>query len=92
MIFFGQGFLTDNGLHGGSILCSRVIGVKLIRNWGMIFSIFLNSFLHQSGQRRKNVNWRINLLIMKLSINKDLAFSNVASKIWNWMGDIVVLN
>ena len=91
MIFFSKSFLTNNGLHGSSIFSSSIVSIQLIRNWWMILSIFFNSFFHQSGQWWQNVDWWIDLLVMQLSINKDLSFSNVTSKIWNWMGDIVIL-
>lgn len=58
----------------------------------MVFSVFLNSFLHQTREGRKNVDWRINLLVVKLSIDEYLSFCDVASQIRNRMGDIIVLN
>ena len=92
MIFFCQGFLTNDGLHGSSILCSCIVSVKLVGNGGVISSILFNSFLHETRQRRQDVNWRVDLFVVELSINEDLAFCDVPSKIWDGMGDIVVLN
>ena len=58
----------------------------------MILSILFNSFLHETRKGRKYVNWRIDLFVVKLTINEDLSFSNVTSQIGNRMGDIVILN
>lgn len=58
----------------------------------MILSVFLNSFLHETGERGEDVDGRVNLLVVKLTIDEDLALSNVASQIGDGMGDIVVLD
>jgi len=58
----------------------------------MIFSILFNSLLHETRKRRKNVDGGIDLLIVELSINEDLTFSNITGQIGNRMGDVVVLN
>ena len=91
VIFFSQGFLTDDCLHGSSVLGSCVVSIKLVGNWSVVFSVLFNGFLHQSGQRWQDVDWRVNLFIVQLSIDEDLSFCNVASQIGNWMGDIIVL-
>jgi hypothetical protein len=64
----------------------------LITNWTMIFSILFNGFLHKTRKRGKDVDRRIDLLVMERSINKNLTFCDIASKIWNGMCDIVILN
>ncbi len=91
VIFLGQGFLTDDSLHSSGILGCCVVGVELVGHRCVIFSVLLNSFLHQTGERRKHVNGRINLLVVELPVDKDLSFSDVACKIGNGMSDIVVL-
>jgi len=58
----------------------------------MIFSILFNSLLHETRKRRKDVDGGIDLLIVELSINEDLTFSNITGQIGNRMGDVVVLN
>ena len=57
----------------------------------MILSVFLNSLLHQTRKGRQNVDWSIDLLVVKLTIDEDLAFGDVACQIWNRMGDVIVL-
>jgi hypothetical protein len=91
VIFFSQGFLTDDSLHGSSVLGGCVVSIKLVGNWSVVFSVFFNGFLHQSGQRWQDVDWWVNLFIVQLSIDEDLSFCDVASQIGNWMGDIIVL-
>ena len=49
-----------------------------------------NSSLHQTRQRRKNVNWRVDTSLVHVSVNVYLPFSNVSSQIWNRMCDIVI--
>lgn len=44
--------------------------------------------LHQTGQRREDVDWRVDLPVMELTVDEDLAFRNVASQIRNGMCDI----
>lgn len=58
----------------------------------MVLSILFNGLLHQTRERRKHIDWGINLLIVKLTINKYLSLSNVACQIGNRMSDIVILN
>ena len=91
MIFFSQGFLTDDGLHSGCVLGGSVVGVKLVGYWGMVSSVLLNSFLHESGKRGQDVNGRVDLFVVELSVNEDLSFSDVASQIWDRVSDIVIL-
>ena len=92
VIFFSQGFLTNNCLHGGCVLCCGIVGIQLVGDWGMIWSILFNSFLHQTGQRWQHVDRRVNLLVVQLSIDEDLALSDVTSQIWDRVSDIIVLN
>ena len=57
----------------------------------MIGSVLFDGFLHETRKRRKDVDGRVYLLIVKLPIDEDLSFSNVAGKIGNRVGDIVIL-
>ena len=49
-----------------------------------------NGGLHKTGEGRKYVDWWVDLPVVKLAINKDLALSNVTSQIWDGMSDIIV--
>ena len=57
----------------------------------MIGSVLFDGFLHETRKRRKDVDGRVYLFIVKLSIDEDLSFSNVAGKIGNRVGDVVIL-
>lgn len=57
----------------------------------MIFSVFLDGLLHEPGERRKHVDGRIDLFVVELPVDEDLALGDVAGEIWNGMSDIVVL-
>ena len=49
-----------------------------------------DSMLHQTGQGWEYVNWWIDSSSVHVSINIDLALSDISSKIWNWMSDIII--
>ena len=57
----------------------------------MISSVFLNGFLHETGEGRQHVDGRIDLLVVELPVDEDLAFSDIASEIGYGVSDIVVL-
>ena len=65
-------------------------GYQLIRHVTVIFSshAFSNGRFHQSGKRWEDIDRRIYLSIVQLTIHKDLAFSNIAGKIWNRMRNV----
>lgn len=58
----------------------------------MIFPILFDSLLHQPGKRRKHIDRRIDLLVVKLPINEDLSFCDISCQIRNGMSDIVILS
>lgn len=90
MIFLSERLLTDNSLHSSSILGGRIVGVQLVGDGSMIRSVLLDGFLHQPGQRGKHVYWGVDLFVMELSVDEDLALGDVAGQIGDWMGDVVV--
>ena len=57
----------------------------------MVFSIFLYSLLHETGERREHVDGRVDLFVVELPVDEDLSLSNVASEVGDGVGDIVVL-
>jgi len=63
---------------------------QLIRHVTVIFSShpFSNGRFHQSGKRREDIDRRIYLSIVQLTIHEDLTFSNIAGKIWNRMRNV----
>lgn len=92
VVFLSQSLLTDDGLHGGGVLGSGVVGVELVGNGGVISSVLLNSFLHETRKGRKHVDGRVDLLVVELSVDEDLSFGDVAGKIGDGMGNVVILN
>lgn len=91
-ILIGQSLLTDDGLHSLGILTLSVECVHLIGDLRMINSgeTLTNSMLHESGERWQDIDRWINLSLMHVSINVDLSFGNISSKIGDRMGDIVI--
>lgn len=49
---------------------------------------FTNSTLHQSGERWEHIDRRIDLSVVKLTIDEDLAFSDVPSQVRDRMCDV----
>jgi len=66
-----------------------IISGELLEGTVLLF-LNTNSGLHQTGERRKYINWRVDLSVVEITVNEDLSFSNVTSKIWDGMGDIIV--
>jgi len=44
--------------------------------------------LHKSGERGKNVDRRVDLSVVKLSVDEDLSLCDVTGKIGDGVGDI----
>ena len=57
----------------------------------MVLSVLLDSLLHESRERGKDVDGRVDLLVVQLPVDEDLALSDVASEVGNGMRDVVVL-
>ena len=49
---------------------------------------FTDSRLHKTGKRWQDINWWVNLTVVKLTINENLTFGNVTSQIGNGVSDI----
>ncbi len=88
----GHRLLSDNGLHGHGVLSDSVVGVELVGDFWVIASghALADSRLHKSGQRGKHVNGRVDLLVMKLTVDEDLSFGDIPGKIWDRMVDIII--
>ena len=70
----GKLILTDNGCQGTRISYLCIAGEQLVRYVLMIGSCvaLTDTILHQTGKRRQNIDWRVNTLSMKLSVQNDL--------------------
>jgi hypothetical protein len=51
---------------------------------------FANSGLHETGEGGKHVDWWVDTLVVESTVDEDLSFGDVASKIGNRVGDIYV--
>ena len=49
---------------------------------------FANGGLHQTGERGKDVDRRVDALVVQLTVDEDLALSDVSCQIGNWMCNI----
>ena len=47
-----------------------------------------NGGLHETTEGRQNVDWRVDLTIVELSVDVDLPFCDVSRQIRDGMGDI----
>ena len=102
LVILRKGFFSNDGLHGHSILTHGVESIQLIGHIGVIVSghffiglaifSFMNtdSVLHESGKGGQHIDGRIDTLLEHSSVDVDLAFGDVSSKIWNWVGDVIV--
>lgn len=56
----------------------------------MIFprQFLANSTLHESRKRREDVDWWVNLSVVQVSVDNNLAFRDVTSQIGDGMCDV----
>lgn len=56
----------------------------------MIFSseAFADGGFHETGEGGEHVDGWVDALVVKLSVDEDLALGDVACQVGNWMGDI----
>lgn len=86
----GQGLLTDDSLHGLYILANSVAGVQLVGHVAVVLArhTLANGTLHETRQRRQDVNGRRNLPVVQLPVNVNLALGNVAGKVGDGVGNV----
>ena len=58
----------------------------------MILTVLLDGLLHETGERGEDVDGRVDLFVMELSVDEDLSFRDVAGEIRDGMGDVVILD
>ena len=58
----------------------------------MVFSghAFSDSGLHESGETGQHIDGGVDLFVVHLAVDEDLAFRDVPGQIWDRMRDIVV--
>mmetsp|Transcript_44392 Transcript_44392/g.74728 ORF Transcript_44392/g.74728 Transcript_44392/m.74728 type:complete len:361 (+) Transcript_44392:445-1527(+) len=88
----GQSLLTDDSLHGHHILANSISCVHLVGHLVVVLAghALSDSVLHQTRQRRQNVDGGVDLLVVQLPINVHLALRDVSRKIGNRMRDVIV--
>lgn len=92
LVIVGEGFLTHDGLHGHGIFTLRVEGVELVGYLRVVHSskALADSALHETREGREHVDWWVDLSVVQLAINEDLALGDVASQVGDGMGDIII--
>ncbi len=79
-IIWGQGLLSHDSLHGLDILTNSITSIKLVGDIGVILAShsLTNGRLHKTGKRGEHIDGRVDLPVVNLTINKDLALCDVA--------------
>lgn len=97
LIIGSEGVLTNDGLHGEGVLTHRVKVVQLVGDGGVILTcehlavvVDADGGLHETGQRRQHVDWWVDLAVVKVAVNEDLALSDVSGQIRDRVRDIIV--
>lgn len=92
VVLLRQGVLTDDGLHGLSILALGVEGVHLGSDLWVIWSghTLADSMLHETGQGWQDVDWWVDASPEHVSVDVDLALRDVAGQVGDGMSDVVV--
>ena len=97
LIIGSEGVLTNDGLHGEGVLTHRVEVVQLVRDGGVILTgqhlavvVDTDRGLHETGQRRQHIDWWVDLAIVEVAVDEDLALSDVSGQIRDRVRDIIV--
>ena len=92
LVLSSESLLTDDGLHGNSVLTHSIESIHLVGNTGVVASghLITDSVLHETGQGRQHIDWRVDVLLVHVLIDVDLTLGNVTSKIGDRMSDIIV--
>mmetsp|Transcript_38125 Transcript_38125/g.96425 ORF Transcript_38125/g.96425 Transcript_38125/m.96425 type:complete len:371 (-) Transcript_38125:560-1672(-) len=87
-----QRLLTHHGLHGGHVLANGVVGVHLVGHLRVVLArhALADGRLHQAGQGGQHVDGGVDLAVVQLAVNVDLALRDVAREIGDGVRDVVV--
>ena len=89
-VFRGQGLLTDDSLHGGSVTTNSVLGVQLVGDIAVVLSCaaLTDSRLHETREGGQDVDRWVDTLVVQLTIDEDLTLRNVTRQVGDGMCDI----
>lgn len=92
LIISTDSVLTNDLFNVLNFLGIGVAVIELVGNVLVIFTThtFTDSGLHQTGKGWEWIETWVDTRVAELSGNENLTFSNVTSKIWDGVGDIVV--
>lgn len=92
LLFLGEGLLTDDGLEGLGFLATGVVGVELVGHGGVVNArrVLADGALHETRERRDDVDGRVDVLVVQHAVDKDLALGDISGQIRNRVRDIIV--
>ncbi|CRK49095.1 hypothetical protein BN1723_008386, partial [Verticillium longisporum] len=92
LVLVGQSLLTDDSLHGRGVTTNSVLGVQLVGNIAVVLAghALANGRLHETRERGKNVDGRVDTTVVHGSVDENLALRDVASQIGNGVGNVLV--
>lgn len=90
LVFGREGFLADDGFHGGGVPADGVFGVELVGDVAVVFAgvAFADGGFHEPGEGGEHVDGGVDALVVELTVDEDLAFGDVAREIGDGMGDV----
>ena len=93
LVLIGQRLLADDGLHRCGVAADGVLGVQLVGHVAVVLAgvALADGRLHQTRERGEDVDWRVDTLVVELTVDEDLALGNVTSQIGNGVGDVYSL-
>ena len=85
-----QRLLTNDGLHGCRVTADGVFRVQLVRHIAVVAAseLLADGALHQTTETGQDVDGRVDLSVVQLAIDEDLALRDVARKVRNGMRNI----
>jgi hypothetical protein len=90
LVFRGQGFLSDDGLHGGGVTANGILGVELVGHVAVVFpcAALADGGLHETGEGGQDVDGWVDTLVVELTVDEDLAFRDVTRQVGDRMCDV----
>jgi hypothetical protein len=72
------------------VSANGVFGIELVGHVRVVLpsAARTDGRFHETGKRRKDVDGRVDALVVELAINEDLPFSDIPCQIGNGVGDI----